>query len=280
MNPVEMIVFDVEHGNSIYVKMLKKHVMLDCGADENNGFSPTNWLRNNRNVTKLDYLLISHPHIDHIYDISNVDNNLQPHIFSRNRFITAQKIKGENEELFKIYENLFKKYMQLDLEYNRIPDPHESPDLGEWAAGGKIVTFSNTDQDMKINDLSLVTFIQYGKNVILYGADLEKKGWENLLSKKYFIDWLKMTNILIASHHGRESGYSAEVFKYCKPQLTIVSDGRFGDASAVSRYSSVTSGMVVKKRSGYLENKKVITTRKDGHIWVLSDGTDLYVETD
>lgn len=280
MRSVEMTVFNVGHGNSIYVKMLEKHVMLDCGADEDGGFSPSNWLRNERNVTKLDYLLISHPHIDHIRDIMNIDNILQPHIFSRNRVITAQKIKEENEEVFDIYGNLFKKYEQMDSDYAGTPDPNESPDLSEWAGEGKIVTFANTDQSMKINDLSLVAFIQYGNHVMLYGGDLGKQGWNSLLSKKYFTDWLKMTDVLIASHHGRESGYSAEIFKYCKPQLTIVSDGRFGDASAILRYSSVTSGMLVKRRNGYLENRKVVTTRKDGHIGILSNGTDFYVEID
>lgn len=280
MRSIEMTVFDVEHGNSIYIQMDKKHVMLDCGADENGGFSPSDWLRNKHNITKLDYLLISHPHIDHIRDILNVDNYLQPHIFSRNRVITTQKIKEENEEVFKIHENLFKKYAQLDSEYAGTPNHDENPDSSEWAGNGRIITFSNNDQAMKINDLSLVAFIQYGDHVILYGGDLEKKGWNSLLSNKYFMDWLKMTNILIASHHGRESGYSAEIFKYCRPQLTIVSDGRFRDASAISRYSSVTSGMIVKKRSGYLESRQVVTTRKDGNIEVLSDGTDLYVEID
>lgn len=280
MGLVEMLVFNVGHGNSVYLKMLEKDVMLDCGADENGGFSPSNWLKNKWNVTKLDYLQISHPHIDHIRDILNVDNNFHPKVFSRNRVITEQKIKEENDEVFDTHGDLIKKYLQFDSSYNGTLAPNEIPDSSEWSGGARVVTFSNTDQDMNLNDLSLIAFIQHGNHVVLYGGDLEEKGWNNLLSKKYFTDWLKITNILIASHHGRENGYSSEIFRYCKPQLTIVSDGRFGDTSATSRYSAITSGMTVKKRSGGSETRKVITTRNDGTILFRTNGTEMYVEID
>jgi competence protein ComEC len=130
---------------------------------------------------------------------------------------------------------------------------------------------------MNLNDLRLAAFVHYGNHTILYGGDLEEKGWELLLSKDYFIDWLKISDVFIASHHGRESGFSSKIFEYCKPKLTIIYDGRFSDTSATDRYVSVTSGMKIKNKD-VSEYRKVITTRNDGHIFLQSNGTDLFVQ--
>jgi hypothetical protein len=35
---------------------------------------------------------------------------------------------------------------------------------------------------------------------------------------------LANTDILVASHHGRENGYCREVFDYCHPQAVVMSD--------------------------------------------------------
>jgi beta-lactamase superfamily II metal-dependent hydrolase len=77
-------------------------------------------------------------------------------------------------------------------------------------------------------------------------------------------------DVLVASHHGRESGYCAEVFEYCRPQVVVMSDkaivhdtqgmtARYRDH--VTRYNP--NGITVRS-SG--RRRHVLTTRSDGWI--------------
>lgn len=89
-----------------------------------------------------------------------------------------------------------------------------------------------------------------------------------LLQNPNFCAWLKVTDVFVASHHGRVAGYCGEVFELCKPRLIIVSDGPETDTSAVSRYSQKASGWKVKSRSTQeMTSRQVVTTRTDGSIF-------------
>ena len=70
----------------------------------------------------------------------------------------------------------------------------------------------------------------------------------------------------MASHHGRDSGYCAEIFNHFTPNLTIISDGRFVETSATSKYSEKSGGWKVWKSNGEWIKRKVLSTRNDGHI--------------
>jgi beta-lactamase superfamily II metal-dependent hydrolase len=74
------------------------------------------------------------------------------------------------------------------------------------------------------NDLSLAVFIKFGAFKMLFPADLETAGWEALLAKPEFRNELIGTTILVASHHGRRSGYSDKVFQYVSPMAVVISD--------------------------------------------------------
>ena len=64
----------------------------------------------------------------------------------------------------------------------------------------------------------------------------------------------------------RESGFYSGLFEHFTPKIVVVSDGRFSDTSATSRYSSVASGWTIHSLSGQDEVRKCLTTRADGDI--------------
>ena len=79
-------------------------------------------------------------------------------------------------------------------------------------------------------------------------------------------------DILVASHHGRDAGYCAEIFQYCQPKLVIVSDRGEGETSVTSAYAGhVIDGLSVKEGNGEITKRKVLTTRYDGTIKVVID---------
>ena len=92
---VEMVFFDVKHGNSTYIKSPNgKHIIIDLGKgslkNNNEDFSPLLHLKTNYNVQQLDYVIITHPHKDHIADIMNF-TELVPKILGRPGNLTKKK---------------------------------------------------------------------------------------------------------------------------------------------------------------------------------------------
>ena len=73
-------------------------------------------------------------------------------------------------------------------------------------------------------NLSLVTFLEYEGCGIVIPGDLECEGWEELLKTSEFCQCLSETTIFIASHHGRNAGYSEKIFDHCKPHIILLSD--------------------------------------------------------
>ena len=61
---------------------------------------------------------------------------------------------------------------------------------------------------------------------------------------------IRDTHVLVAPHHGRESGFHSPLFRVIRPLVTIISDGRFVDTSATSLYSERTKGWQVNRRNG------------------------------
>ena len=74
--------------------------------------------------------------------------------------------------------------------------------------------------------------------------------------------------MLVAAHHGRASGFHQPLFEHFSPLITLVSDGRTVDTSVTSRYTGVSRGWDVDKRSGGRERRYCVTTRNDGMIVV------------
>ena len=90
-----------------------------------------------------------------------------------------------------------------------------------------------------------------------------------MLEKDEFISAIRGLDILVASHHGRDSGFYNDIFYHFTPYLTIISDGRYRETSATSRYSEKTSGCMVTSREDKTKStRKCITTRSDGDIVV------------
>ncbi len=122
-----------------------------------------------------------------------------------------------------------------------------------------------------INDLSLVTFIKEGSFTVCLAGDLDARGWRLHLSNIAFQYWLRETNLFVASHHGRPSGYYAPVFEFLKPKLIIISDKEQAKGRTVVQrvpYRDHAYGVKVGEHW-----RKVLTTRNDGRIKiVVKDG--------
>jgi len=280
-----IIVFDVQHGNAIYMKSpLNKHMFFDIGSgtqkDAALSVSPLLLVRNNFEIDKIDYLLISHPHADHISDIPNLlSASLGPKVLSRPKNISDDFIKESNRASD---SQLIDEYLNLDKNYSHPVTPDIDPTLPLNNGGVTIKRFcANLKDDNNINNYSILTLIEYGNDKVILPGDMESNGWTALLQESDFKEAIKGTTILVASHHGRESGYCPELFDIINPEITIISDGKYCDTSATELYINHTSGFGIRKpNSEDQKQRKVLSTRKDGNIYISITDTNKIILVD
>lgn len=276
---LEIVFWDVQHGSATYIKTPNgKHIVQDLGTGSygrnNKEFSPLLHLKNkNKNkkgVEQLDWVIITHPHKDHIDDIMNFDK-LSPRVLLCPKHLPKDEIM---RNVIEDDEYLFEKYFEINERYSSSVPTEEDPRLPENNGGVKIETFTPTScGSSNINNHSIVTVLSYANSKVILAGDNEPPSWRELLEKEEFKNAIKNADILLAPHHGRESGFYSELFEYFKPRLTIISDGQISDGQfrntgAIDRYSKISTGWTVHHRSGRKEKRHCVTTRKDGVIKV------------
>lgn len=280
---LEIIIWDVEHGNAIYMKTPNgTHICFDIGSGsygQGETFSPLEYLKNRWKVDKLDYLVISHPHADHISDIQTLFNeDMKPRVLARPKGLSEEFIKKSNQNKFTEIIDL---YLKLDEDYSSDVPWENNPCNPTKNGGVYIKNFSQKKAGMdNINNYSFVSVISFGDQKVIIPGDIETVGWNALLEKEEFLKAIKNTTILIASHHGRESGFSKNIFEYFRPDITIISDGKYNDTSATERYNYYSNGAKVKSRSrGEEKIRYVLTTRNDSVIYIVIEYDSYYQST-
>ncbi|WP_424356691.1 ComEC/Rec2 family competence protein [Methanocella sp. MCL-LM] len=269
---LELVFWDVQHGSATYIKTPNgKHIVVDLGigsysANSGEKFSPLKHLNEKYNVEGLDHVIITHPDKDHIDDILNF-KSMSPKVLSRPKTITKEEIleKLSDDESS---NEIFKEYLRICESYCQPVETGNDLTVPDNAGKVEINIFrpSRDTSSKKINNHSLVTVLRYAGSTVILPGDNEVASWKELMEDKEFMDAVKNADILLAPHHGRDSGFYNELMKHINPYITVISDGEECDTSATDRYGAITRGWKVNSKSlGQIE-RKCLTTRKDGVI--------------
>lgn len=265
----KLIFWDVQHGSAAYIRTPKKNIVVDLGSGsygtQKAEFSPLLHLKYKWNVDRLDGVIITHPHRDHLDDIVNF-GTLSPRVLARPKHLTDDEVLSGNRDADR---DTIDKYLEINHRYNEPVSQEDNPFLAQNNGGLNIQKFTPTScETSNLNNHSIVTVAEFASSKVVIPGDNEPSSWDELLQNTDFVSAIAGTDILVAPHHGRDSGFSDELFNYISPRLTIISDGRFCDTSATDRYAKKTQGWKVHKRGGRTEERKCVTTRNDGVIAV------------
>lgn len=266
---MELVIWDVEHGACAMLWPVTSGragalAMIDSGHNATEGWYPGPYIRNELGRDRLDYFINTNADQDHVSGLDSLwESGVTIGTFARNQSLSGpdlHRIKQAKNELTDDLERLVQ--LHTDFTY-----PASVP----FDAGMDGVTkqqFCNSYPALTdTNDLSLAVFISFGSFKILFPGDLGAAGWKLLLQDVRFQDELRSTIILVAAHHGRESGYYAPVFDYCKPRAVVLSDKRkmHDTQETVPLYrTSVLPRCVKVSNTG--RDRHVLTTRNDGYI--------------
>ena len=264
-----MKIWNVELGLAVHIKAPNgRYIVIDLGSTNNT--SPLQSLYRK----DVGYMIITHPHLDHFSDIQNIDY-ARPQILSRCKdYSRSELLEGVRD----CDKDKITQYCNFVESYNGPVPPYMDPTTEAPFDGLTIEVFSTSacDKSNK-NNFSSIVVLKLGNAKVVVCGDNEKESFEILMKRTDFKEAVKDAWVLVAPHHGRESGYYEEFVDLVKTDITIISDKSGTDTSASQKYTNKSKGYKVNnKLTGEKEDRYCLTTRKDGNIEVIFGETDSF----
>ena len=217
-------------------------------------------------------MIITHPHHDHFSDIRNIvwakpDVLWRVKAYSREELLSGVRNQEKDD---------FVAYCDFCDGYNGTVPEEDLPSSGNPFDGMKVRVFSTNSCDKENkNNFSAIVVIELGNAKVVICGDNENDSLNFLMQRLDFKEAIRNAWILVAPHHGRESGYNNDFVDLVNPYLTIISDTTKGETSATEKYTSKSQGYSVWKLGEYTPTeRKCLTTRNDGNIEVVFGESD------
>ena len=244
---LQVYYIDVGQADSILIINKEDAMLIDAGNNEG-GEDVVNFIKD-KGITKLDYVVGTHPHEDHIGGLDDVINS---NIEIEN--VLMPKI----ETTTKTFEDVVNAISNKGLTV-KAPNKGDTFTLGD--SNLEVMTDSILDED-NLNLSSITLRLQYGNNSFLFMGDSEKENEKT-------ITWPK-TDVLKVGHHGSDTSSSEEFLNEVKPSISIIMAGKDN-----------SYGLPKEEIVERLENvgSKVYRTDENGTIEVTSDGNNINVTT-
>lgn len=258
-------IFDVEHGQcSLLTSDAGSRLLIDCGHNSATGWRPSDMLQR-RGIGHIDELIITNCDEDHVSDLPALLDTVGVGILNRNPTVGGAdlyrlKAQGGMGRGIAAFSKMTQGYGE--------PVSHW-PDYDGMTYRQFWNRYPSDFEDE--NNLSLVTVMRWpGLSgnpgfSILYAGDMERVGWLKLLQRSDFRAEMRDICVFVASHHGRRSGYCAELFEWTglEPIIFVISDGgiQYATQETIAGYRKHASGLNYNGTQ-----RRVITTRRDGYI--------------
>ena len=204
---------DVGQGDCTLVESNGEYLLIDAG-ENGHETEVLNYLRS-MNIEKLDYIIVTHQHSDHIGGMPEVlaefecDNLIMP------RLTKAQTLTNSTYKAFlKAVESSEAKVISA------------KPGLS-YALGGATFEILGpvTDDAEDINSMSAVTKITYGESSFLITGDAETEEELEIIDNGAELD----CDVLRAGHHGSSTSSCKDFLNAVTPEICVISCGADND---------------------------------------------------
>lgn len=264
-NTMKIIFYDVEHGSCTHIITPNhKHILIDVGSKTDKSIvdyicAKYFYGQNGR----IDELIITHPHEDHIYDLPNLYNRLRPKILHR----APAAFDIEPASRTQLHINIAEKANNMNAKYNLPVSKDDDIETPENVGGVKISIIPSVAKLQDKNDLntfSSLIIVEYGNFKFVLTGDNPKNQLKYMVDTDYMNIKTLIANatVLLAPHHGRTGEFCKDFFDCVNPILTVISD------KSIEHTTQEESSSIYKGRGTNLNGRDryVLTTRNDGDI--------------
>jgi len=263
LSRMDIRLYDVEHGDScLLLSQDNEAVLIDCGYNSTTKWRPSSALAQQGFGArrKLHHLILTHPDQDHLADLPGVLELLKPEHVWQHPQLSLKALYELKDTLTKAQSAyLSRKRVATQLQPQEVSRRFRSLTVRQF--------YLPVGSVRDANDLSLVTFISEGDFTACFPGDLTARGWRLHLANRAFQYMLRETNLFLAPHHGRPTGYHQPAFEFLHPKLILISDKENIKGRKLTKRAPYTKhSFGVKLADGSF--RKVLSTTKDGRIRV------------
>lgn len=249
-NLLKVHYLDVGQGDSIFVELPNNETMLIDAAESYQSENIINYLKN-LNYQKIDYVIGTHPHTDHIGGLKNIINTFEIGKIYMPKVVSTTKT----------YESLLMAIKDKNLKINTAKAGTSIIDTDALKIN---ILAPNNSTYTELNNYSVVTKITYGTTKFLFMGDAEKLS-ENEIKENVTADVIKI------GHHGSNTSSSIDFIKKVNAKYGIISVG-LNNKYNLPKEETITNW----ENSG----TKIYLTSTNGTIRASSDGTNIKIESE
>ena len=230
---------DVGQADSILIINGNESCLIDAGNNED-GQDVVDFIKE-KGITKLNYVIGTHPHEDHIGGLDDVINNIE-----------IEKIYlPQIQTNTKTYEDVLEAIQSKNKKINSLKKGDKLI-IGE--AEAQVMTDSILDKE-NLNLSSNIIKLQFKETSFLFTGDAEIENEES-------VQW-EQIDILKVGHHGSTTSTSQKFLNQIKPEYAIISVGKDNDYGhpkdkIIKRLEDIGASIFRTDESGTIE---VIVTK-------------------
>lgn len=216
--------------------------------------SPYLW---SRGISKIDYVVLSHDHFDHMGGLEAIFANFQVGEFWMGPDAASRKMEWLRRRALQAGAKIVWPLRSGEEQSSRRID------------GVEVAVLSpppNWEPAKVSNNDSIVLRLTYGKRNFLLAGDIESP-MERVLAES---DALIKSDVLKVPHHGSRTSSTSDFIDKVSPAISLVSVGAYG------RFGHPSAEVLKRLAAG---NRLLYTTPGSGAITVTTDGNRMAVET-
>lgn len=204
-NNLHVYYIDVGQADSILIVNQNHSALIDAGNNDD-GKNVVNFIKS-KGINKLDYIVGTHPHEDHIGGLDDVINNIDVDK------IYLPKIQTNT----KTYEDVLQ---AIQNKNKKISSFNKGDKFTIGNANLEVMTDSILDKN-NLNLSSNIIRMEFNGTSFLFTGDAETENEKT-------IKW-QQTDILKIGHHGSTTSTSQNFLNQIKPKYAIISVGKDND---------------------------------------------------